>query len=215
MVRHNNAIPNGHFHKRWQKRVKTWFDQPMRKRRRARKRNARINRKQPMPCELLRPMVHCPSTRYNSRIRVGRGFTLRELKVAGLNQTFAQTIGIAVDVRRRNKCVEATAINIQRLKEYRSKLLLFPLNRKKQKEEMKKPFVPITKGINEPIRSLAKLKARTPTKEEKEFECYHYVAKARAESKYLGRKLRRKRMKNESIELPPLKKVRLHSQDMD
>lgn len=27
MVKHNNVIPNGHFHKDWQARIKTWFDQ--------------------------------------------------------------------------------------------------------------------------------------------------------------------------------------------
>lgn len=27
MVRHNNQVPNQHFHKDWQNRVKTWFDQ--------------------------------------------------------------------------------------------------------------------------------------------------------------------------------------------
>lgn len=27
MVKHNNVIPNGHFHKYWQSRIKTWFDQ--------------------------------------------------------------------------------------------------------------------------------------------------------------------------------------------
>lgn len=27
MVKHNNVIPNGHFHKDWQRRIKTWFDQ--------------------------------------------------------------------------------------------------------------------------------------------------------------------------------------------
>jgi len=27
MVRHNNVIPNQHFHKDWQNRVRTWFDQ--------------------------------------------------------------------------------------------------------------------------------------------------------------------------------------------
>lgn len=34
MVRHNNVIPNGHWKKKWQFRVKTWFDQPARKLRR-------------------------------------------------------------------------------------------------------------------------------------------------------------------------------------
>jgi hypothetical protein len=27
MVKHNNVIPNAHFHKEWKNRVKTWFDQ--------------------------------------------------------------------------------------------------------------------------------------------------------------------------------------------
>lgn len=31
MVKHNNVVPNGHFHKKWQRRVRTWFDQVSRK----------------------------------------------------------------------------------------------------------------------------------------------------------------------------------------
>lgn len=38
MVRHNNVVPNNHFRKEWQLRVRTWFNQPARKQRR---RNAR------------------------------------------------------------------------------------------------------------------------------------------------------------------------------
>ena len=34
MVRHNNVVPNGHFHKWWQRNVVTWFNQPGRKVRR-------------------------------------------------------------------------------------------------------------------------------------------------------------------------------------
>lgn len=26
-MKHNNVVPNGHFHKKWQRRVRTWFDQ--------------------------------------------------------------------------------------------------------------------------------------------------------------------------------------------
>ena len=39
----------------------------------------------------------------------------------------AKTIGICVDHRRRNKSVESLQINAQRLKEYQSKLVLFPI----------------------------------------------------------------------------------------
>ena len=34
MVRHNNILPNVHLKKDWQEKVKTWFNQPGRKRRR-------------------------------------------------------------------------------------------------------------------------------------------------------------------------------------
>ena len=34
MVRHNQSLPNVHFHKDWQRYVKTWFNQPARKKRR-------------------------------------------------------------------------------------------------------------------------------------------------------------------------------------
>lgn len=34
MVRHNNVVPNEHFRKDWQNYVKTWFNQPARKKRR-------------------------------------------------------------------------------------------------------------------------------------------------------------------------------------
>ncbi len=33
-MKHNNVIPNGHFKKKWQFYVKTWFNQPARKHRR-------------------------------------------------------------------------------------------------------------------------------------------------------------------------------------
>ena len=41
MVRHNNIIPNQHFHKDWDKRVKTWFNQPAQKKVRRDKRKLR------------------------------------------------------------------------------------------------------------------------------------------------------------------------------
>lgn len=34
MVKHNNVVPNGHFKKDWQNYVRTWFNQPARKKRR-------------------------------------------------------------------------------------------------------------------------------------------------------------------------------------
>lgn len=48
MPRHNNVVPNGHFKKKWQKMVKTWFNQPGRKlRRRQGELSGRRGAKQP------------------------------------------------------------------------------------------------------------------------------------------------------------------------
>ena len=61
-------------------------------------------------------MVHPPTQRYNFKTRLGRGFTLEELKSAGISKKMAPTIGIAVDHRRRNRSEESLALNSKRLK---------------------------------------------------------------------------------------------------
>merc|ERR1711974_478367 len=71
---------------------------------------------------------------YNLKRRAGRGFTLEEVKAAGLSKKFARTIGIAVDHRRRNKSVESLQLNTQRLKEFKSKMILFHINAKKPRK---------------------------------------------------------------------------------
>ena len=78
----NNVIPNAHFHKDWQRRVKTWFNQPARKQRRRVNRQKKALKIAPRPIGgQLRPIVRCQTFRYNSRVRAGKGFTLEELKV--------------------------------------------------------------------------------------------------------------------------------------
>jgi hypothetical protein len=82
MVKHNNVVPNVHFHKKWALRVKTWFDQPGRKASRRYARAAKAAKVFPRPVDgLLRPVVHCMTQRYNSKQRFGRGFTFEEIKV--------------------------------------------------------------------------------------------------------------------------------------
>ncbi|CAG2229534.1 RP-L13e [Mytilus edulis] len=123
----NNIIPNGHFRKDWQRYVKTWFNQPMRKKRRHRTRVQKALKIAPRPVAgQLRPIVRCPTVKYNTKLRSGKGFTLEELKNAGINKRQALNIGIAVDYRRKNKSIESLQQNAQRLKEYKSKLILFP-----------------------------------------------------------------------------------------
>eukprot|EP00850_Spirogloea_muscicola_P006683 SM000032S12067 [mRNA] locus=s32:321813:323081:+ [translate_table: standard] len=134
MVRHNNLIPNQHFKKDWQSYVKTWFNQPARKKRRRIARQKKAVRIFPRPTAgPLRPVVRSQTLKYNTKQRAGRGFTLEELKEAGISRKLAPTIGIAVDHRRRNKSLESLQENAQRLKAFKAKLILFPRRSKRAK----------------------------------------------------------------------------------
>merc|ERR1719149_593823 len=117
-MKHNNMIAKEHFKKYWQRYVKTWFDQPA-------KQKAPAIAPRPVAGS-LRSVVHPPTPRYNSKVRSGRGFTLAEIKAVGLGKKEAKSLGVAVDHRRRNKSVEGQEANVQRLRDYRSKLVVFP-----------------------------------------------------------------------------------------
>lgn len=134
-MKHNNQLPNAHFHKDWQSRVKTWFDQPGRKKSRRIARVAKAARIAPRPIDgLLRPAVRGQTIKYNTKLRAGRGFTLEELKEAGIRRKEALTIGVSVDHRRKNRSVESLETNVQRLKLYKSKLIVFPKKANKPKK---------------------------------------------------------------------------------
>merc|ERR1719456_173719 len=106
--------------------MRTWLNQAGRKKSRQLARRAKAARVAPRPAAgLLRPVVHPPTQRYNMKLRLGKGFTLDELKEAKIPVKLAPTIGIAVDHRRRNKCAESLKANVDRLKLYKSKLLVF------------------------------------------------------------------------------------------
>ena len=88
-VKHNNELPRGGPKKKWQdvsgykSKVRTWFNQAARKRRRRDARAAKAAAIYPRPVAgALRPVVQCPTVKYNTRSRYGRGFTLEELKVS-------------------------------------------------------------------------------------------------------------------------------------
>ena len=133
-MKHNNVIPNVHQRKHWQKYVRTWFNQPARKRRRLVHRKEKAAAQFPRPAESLRPVVRGQTIRYNTKVRAGRGFTLQEIKEAGLGAAFARSIGIAVDHRRRNKSQESLELNKRRLQAYLGKLILFPRKADKPKK---------------------------------------------------------------------------------
>ncbi|CAB0038465.1 unnamed protein product [Trichogramma brassicae] len=212
MGKGNNIIPNVHCHKDWQRYVRTWFNQPMRKIRRRTNRIKKARTVAPRPSEKLRPVVHCPTQRYHKKVREGRGFTLAELKASGLNKRYAQTIGITVDPRRRNKSVESLQQNVQRLKEYKTRLILFPTNPKKIKKgeteqsqavttQLKGKVMP--EGVKAPS---AKAMARVITEDEKKFNAYVALRVARADARLVG--IRAKRVKDASENPDDVTKVK-------
>jgi len=127
MVKHNNRLPQSHFKNAWQDHVKTWLDQPARKQRRRLNRQKKAAKIYPRPVNgLLRPVVRCPTSKYNTKVKLGKGFTLEEIRQAGLNPLEVRQIGISVDYRRKNASTGTLNANVQRLKLYHSKLVVFP-----------------------------------------------------------------------------------------
>ncbi|EEB96976.1 hypothetical protein MPER_03796 [Moniliophthora perniciosa FA553] len=169
----------------WQRRVKTWFNQPGRKLRRRNARKAKAASLGVRPLTLLRPAVRGQTIRYNRKLREGRGFTLAELKEAGIGRKEARGVGIVVDHRRRNLSEEGKKVNVERLKAYKDKLIVFPRKAGKPKkgdssaEDLKlllpvRPF-PFPKLLfAEPPRKI--------TNEERNFEAYKTLRHARADA---------------------------------
>ncbi|KAJ2721572.1 60S ribosomal protein L13 [Coemansia sp. Benny D115] len=186
----NKQLPNVHFRKEWDLRIRTWFDQAGRKASRRLHRVAKAAKVAPRPIDALRPAVRCPTVKYNRKVRIGRGFTLEELKAAGVPAKTASTIGIAVDYRRRNRSEESLARNVQRLKEYKAKLIVLPRNPKKRNAEdvaayknavqVSGQVVPVTDGyVAEAPRAV--------TAEEKKAKAFVTMREARGMLKAAGR----------------------------
>lgn len=95
-IKHNNVIANNHFHKKWQTRVKTWFNQPARKHRRYTKRVEKAKRIAPRPLKHLRPIVRCPTVKYNMKRRLGRGFSFEELKVRSVEILYSRNTSMVI-----------------------------------------------------------------------------------------------------------------------
>ncbi|KAI3828544.1 hypothetical protein L1987_02645 [Smallanthus sonchifolius] len=172
MVKHNNVIPNGHFKKHWQNYVKTWFNQPARKTRRRNARQAKAVKVFPRPAGRLRPQA------------------------AGITKKLAATIGIAVDHRRRNRSLEGLQANVQRLKTFKAKLVIFPRRARKTKAgdstpeelatvtEVQGPVLPIIR--EKPAAEFVKV-----TEEMKSFNAYDKLRDERTNKRHLGARLKR------------------------
>ncbi|XP_061200112.1 large ribosomal subunit protein eL13-like [Neopsephotus bourkii] len=196
---HNGMILKPHFHKDWQQQAATWFNQPSRKIRRRKARQVKARCITPCPVAgSVWPIVRCPTIKYHKKVRAGRGFSLDELKLAGLNKKFARTIGISVDPRRCNKSTESLQANVQRLKEYHSKLILFPrkpaMPKKGDCSAEKLKMATQLIGQVMPIKTVFKReKARVISEDEKNFRAFVSLCVVRADARLFG--IRTKRAK--------------------
>jgi len=199
MVKHNNIIPNVHCHKDWKRYVRTWLNQAGRKKTRRLARQKKAAKLSPRPIGLLRPVVHPPTRRYNLKTRIGRGFTLEELKAAGISKKVARTIGISVDHRRHNHCAESLNLNTQRIKTYVSKLVIFPRKSKAKNGIGGIPKDTVRSGIanvaSQPIEKVVpmekpskKIKARAITEEDRRFMAYATLRRAVRDAAQVGKK---------------------------
>jgi len=192
--RHNNALPVNHFHKDWQRRVRTWFDQPGRKLRRRRARQEKATSLGVRPVTLLRPAVRGQTVRYNRKLREGRGFTLAELKEAGIGRKEAKGVGIVVDHRRRNLSEEGKKLNVERLNAYKERLIVFPRNTNKPKKGDSSPedLKVATTRATLPLPEAHPAEApRKILPEERKVEAFRTLRIARADQRYAGvRKIR-------------------------
>ncbi|KAK7468826.1 60S ribosomal protein L13 [Stygiomarasmius scandens] len=198
--KHNNVLHDNHFRKDWQRRVRTWFDQPGRKLRRRNARKAKAATLGARPLTLLRPAVRGQTVRYNRKLREGRGFTLAELKEAGIGRKEARGVGIVVDHRRRNLSEEGKKLNVERLVAYKSKLIVFPRKAGKPKkgdssaEDLKASTTRETLPLPE---SYPAEPPRKITSDEREFEAYKTLRVARADARYEGARKARAAKKEE------------------
>lgn len=201
MPKGNNAIPHVHQKKHWNPcssqrgNVKVFLNQPAQKQHRRRQRLLKAKKAFPRPLRSFRPQVNCPTVRHNMKKRLGRGFSPSELKAAGVSPRYAATIGIRVDGRRKNKSEEGMNINVQRLKTYLSKLVLFPVNHTKvQKGEASEEEVKAAKQDRSrfgdatvgPVAYPAAEAPRAVSAEEKKTNVYKFLKKNHSAVRFFG-----------------------------
>lgn len=133
-------------------------------------------------------------------------------QASGLTAGFARTVGIAVDRRRRNKSVESRQQNVQRLKEYQNKLILFPVheNRKLRKGEATEEERKLATQLTGPIMPLVKAKPviefRAIKEDEKKFSAFNALHCARVAARTAGQRAKKAREAAEQAENAPGKK---------
>lgn len=198
MVKHNNVIPNIHCHKKYHLstrgplKAKLALNQATKKKSRRLKRAAKAALVSPRPVQKLRPVVRCPTQKYSARARLGRGFTVEEVRAAGFTPAYARTVGVAVDPRRTNRSEGAMAANVERLKEYRTKLIVFPRKRLSKPKygdspaEETRAATQLSGAVMPMAKPSGEIEMADVTDEMKEFSAFTTMRVARKETKVDG-----------------------------
>ncbi len=208
MTKHNNIVPNQHFHKQWQRRIITLLDQPGQKKSRRLARTARAQAIGPRPTAgLLRPIVRSQTAKFNTRVRAGRGFTLAELKAAKINRREARGVGIAVDYRRVNRSVEGFEANVARLQSHLAHLVVFPRRNGKPKkgDSSAEDLAAATQftGALQPIKQdVAPAQRIEITAELSDFKAFAKLRGERTAARYIGKKTKKQLAAEEALNNP-------------
>lgn len=137
------------------------------------------------------------------------------MKAAGISRKLAPTVGIAVDPRRQNLSEESVAANVERLKAYMARLIVFPRRSGKQKhgdaskdevKAVKSGEVNITGttvGVL-PIENVARVAEGKPSDYEATENAYMTLRIARSDARLVG--VREKRAKAKAEEAGAAKK---------
>lgn len=134
------------------------------------------------------------------------------LQAAGLTAGFARTVGISVDRRRRNKSVESRQQNVQRLKEYQNKLILFPVHENKKNlklrkgeatEEERKLATQLTGPIMPLVKPKPSIEFRSITEDEKKFSAFNAIHCARIAARTAGKRAKAAKDAAEASENTP------------
>merc|ERR1712170_19239 len=179
--------------------VRCFFNSPAHKKLRAQRRaaNAAV-----APISKLRPVVFGQTRRHGSKVKFGRGFSLGELQAAGLTQAFARSVGIAVDHRRHNKNADTMATNVERLNQYKNKMILFPRTADQPKrgqindstaEQLKNAAQNTTEGVFALPSQSRRCKVEALTAEMKNFRAYQKLRAERINRRYQGQREKRAR----------------------
>lgn len=136
------------------------------------------------------------------------------MAAAGIPRKFARTIGISVDPRRQNLSEEGLKANVERLQEYRKRLILFPRRNGKTKSgDASAEDVKAAKSADNlvqstaaalPIKNVVQLEEGPIGNYEATENAYRKLRDARSEARLVG--VREKRAKAKAEEADSKKK---------